>query len=704
VKAAAICLLAGAGSVSAQQVPPDVPPPAPPSFPTLQERTLSNGAGVLLLRDSLLPWVNVSLIVPGGRSADLAEVVGTAELVSHLMTRGTDRLSPNELAGAMDRFGVTLTAVVGTDWTTVSLGSLTTQLDSALTLMADVVLRPSFPQAELRRVRRQGLITLQTGWTEPLTMASRMFRAAAYGSHPYGAYERPEEVRDITTDDLRAYHRRLFRPEGAVFLVSGDVDPDAITSSLEAHFSEWAAGMDAPLSDTPRGPPDSLGAGAGDRGPQTLIVHTPGSTRAFIRMGHTLVAGDHPDWAGLSLLGQMLGGGTEARLGARARSLGWSESATAVLNRRRGPGLLEMALDVRVEAADSAVAEVMALLEELRSEAPGVEETETLKSFIAAALPLQLASARQVVGQVGRFSMLANVSIGRSRPLTDYADQVGALTPHELLRIARDHLRPQNVTVVVVGDARILRPRLAAMGAVRMVDMDGRDLDLADLIPRVTPITTDASSLESGTWRYRISVGGEVVGEMVRTLAPDAKGASGALSLRSSTTVGPQVLIQEVTFDAKEFRPRSGSFQLTQGAQQAGASLEVVDGRVFGSRTLPDGRTEPFEAPFVPGALVGEMLEVVVWLADLEEGLELVLPVLQVESGVAAYVRVRVLDRTRVTVPAGRYDAYRIEIEGARAAQLVYARVRVPHLIVKLETPGEPLVIELEASAVGGGG
>ncbi len=657
------------------------------------------------MRDSLLPWVDVSLVIPGGRSADLPGFAGTAELVSHLITRGTDRRSTTALAGAMDRLGVTLAAVVGTDWTTVSMGSLTPHLDSALTLMADVVLHPSFPQAELQRVRRQGVVALQTGWTDPRVAAVRTFRQEVYVSHPYGLHERPEEVRDLTTADLREYHRRAFRSEDAVFLVSGDIDPDEAANRLDAHFSGWSADAEVPLPAT-RGGPDALGnvLGGSDRGGPSVIVHVPGSTRAIIRMGHALVAGDHADWAGLSLLGQILGGGPESRFGALLQNRGWSGSATAGLNRRRGPGLLEVGLDVPVEVADSAVAEVMAVLQQLRSEAPGVEETEALKSFIGAALPLQLATARQAVGQVGRFRLLADAPAPGARSLEDYAETVRALTPEELLRIAGEHLRPEDVTVVVVGDARLLRPRLATFGPVRMVDMDGDGLDLGDLTPRVTPLVVDASSLGAGTWRYRISLGGEVAGEMVRTLAPAVEGSPGRRSLRSSTTVGSQVLLQDVTFEGRGFRPLGGSFEFTQGEQRVGARLDIVDNRVVGGRTLPDGHTEPFEAPLVLGSLVGEMLEVAIWLADLKEGLELVLPVLQVESGAVTYVRVRVLDRTRITVPAGRYDTYRIEIEGAQAPQLVYARVRAPHVIVKLETPGQPFVIELEAEEVAGGG
>ena len=694
-------LLMAAGAGSAQQAPPEVAFPEPPSFPNLEDRVLSNGVGVVIVRDTLLSWVEVSLAIPGGRSADLPGLAGVAELVSQLITRGTDSRSPTELASAVDGSGIILSVVVGTDWTTVSLGSLTMHLDSALTLLADVVLHQSFPQAELQRVRRQRLVALQTAWTEPRAVAARTLRQAVYGAHPYGLLERPEEVRDLSAADLRDYHRRVFKAEGALFLVSGDVDPDDVANRLEAHFSGWSAGADY---SPPAGRGDFEAAVTGSGGAQSLIVHVPGSTRALIRMGHALAAGDHPDWAGLAVLGQMLGGDPEARLGEVLRSRGWTGSATAVLTRRRGPGLLEVDLDVPAEVADSAVAEVMSNVAMLGSEPPGAEETEALTSSISVALPLQLATARQVVGQVGRLRLLAGAPARGPDELEEYAAAVRAQTPEGLRRIAAEHLDPEDLRIVVVGDARLLRPRLAALGPVRMVDMDGADLDLADLAPPVTPLAIDASSLQPGTWRYRISLDGGVAGEMVRRLAPATDGSAGRFSLRSSTTLGPQLLNQEVIFEVREFRPVGGSFEFTQRGQRVGAHLDVVEGRILGARALPDGHTEPFEAPLVPGSLLGEMLEVALWLADLQEGLELVLPVLQVESGVVAHVRVRVLDRTRVTVPAGRYDAYRIEIEGAQAPQLVYARVRAPHVVVRLETPGQPFVIELEAEEVPGGG
>jgi len=325
---------------SLRQTPPAVTPPAPPAFPTLEERKLGNGAEVLILRDSLLPWVDVTLMIPGGRAAESAGLAGTAELVAHLITRGTDLRSSADLAQAMDRLGATLSVVAGTDWITVSLGSLTVHLESAMTLMADAVLHPSFPQGEVQRIRRQGVIALQSGWTDSRALASRTFRRAVYGAHPYGAHESPEGVGDVIVADLRAYHRRVFRPEGAVFLVSGDADPDAVASLLDSRFSEWTTGREAPVTRSRSDP--SVDQGVAPEGGGVLIVHAPGSTRAVIRMGHTLPAGHDPDWAAFSLLGQIVGGGSEARLGAQFQARGWSGSATATLDRRRGPGLFQV--------------------------------------------------------------------------------------------------------------------------------------------------------------------------------------------------------------------------------------------------------------------------------------------------------------------------------------------------------------------------
>lgn len=670
---------------------PEIPPPAAIELPAFEERVLANGASLVVVPDSTLPWVTVSLIVTGGMSADPLDRVGVSTLVASLLTRGTDRLGAAELSEAVDALGATLTATAGTDWTTVVLGVLTPHLDAALGLMAEVVMSPSFSQEELQRVRRRALVSLQAGWADPRIVASRTLRERLYGAHPYGWHQDPDRLRGVTLADLRDYHGRSFRPEGAMFLVSGDVDPDAAAGLLDAHFGDWASASDALPP-----PPEPAQAGSGG----IVLVHLPGSTRAIVRVGQLLPRGDDPDWVGLSMASQLLGGGGQDRLTRRFAARGWAGSVFSSANRRRGPGFLEVGADVRVELADSAISEIMGALEELSRGVPEPAEVESLRAFTAASLPLRFETARQVAAQIGSFRMLG---LG-SEALGAWGARIRDVTPEELASVAAERIRPQDATTVVVGDASLLRPRLAALGPLSIVDVDGRPLDLADLAPPVTPFHPDASPLREATWTYRISADGSVVGDLVRSLTRDVDGTPGRLTLTSTTTTGPQVLVQEVTFDGEAFRAVRGSFDLTLGDRRAGARLEVRDQRVVGSRTLPDGRSEPFEAPFGEGALIGEMLEVAIWLAELREGLELVLPIVQVESGAQARVRVRVLDRVRITVPAGRFDTYRVEIGGGQASQVVFARVTAPHVIVRLQTEGQPFVMELESETVGPGG
>ena len=93
---------------------------------------------------------------------------------------------------------------------------------------------------------------------------------------------------------------------------------------------------------------------------------------------------------------------------------------------------------------------------------------------------------------------------------------------------------------------------------------------------------------------------------------------------------------------------------------------------------------------------MGEMLEVALWLSDLSRGREIEIPVIQVESGTVTTMRAKVLDVGPVDVPAGRFEAYRIEMNSEAGLQILHARVEAPHILLRLETRGQPLVLELE--------
>ncbi len=270
--------------------------------------------------------------------------------------------------------------------------------------------------------------------------------------------------------------------------------------------------------------------------------------------------------------------------------------------------------------------------------------------------------------------------------------------------MAREHLSSRDLVVVVAGDARTLRSRLQAFGKVTVVDAAGDTLTAADLAPP-TPERPDldASRLVPGRYRYRILFQGQPVGTMVRDLVQDTAAGPAALAWRGTATMGPQTVRQEVVFTTPGFQPLRASATIEVGGRSVGMRARIRDGRLLGT-TEGIGGGPDVDRPIPPGALLGDMVELAVWIADLAPGAELSLPVVQLQTGVLETTPVKVAGTEEVTVPAGTFDAYRVDVGGS-GSQTVWARRAAPHVILKVVPKGQPVTMELEAlpDASGGG-
>lgn len=650
----------------------DSPPPALPggtvAFPPLAARALGFGSDLIVVERRAVPFVTV-IVAVRGVSATNAEAPGEAALVARMLMTGTTTRSAEELAGAVDFLGVTLRASAGPDWSTVTLGVARENLDGALEILADVVMRPSFRPEALGPLLGEVRAGVEAGLMHPATVATRTLLREVYGEHRYARGAGEERVASLDSVSLRAYHDANYVPWNATFVVAGDVHADDVVGRLEEHFGDWA-GDGGPATPSIAVPERTLN--------DVILVHLPGAARATIRVGHALMAGDHPDWTALTVANHVL----HERL----------VRASSAVNRRIEAGHYVAGAETRPEGAGSAVELILDEMERLGSEEVPPGELSEIKGFLAGAFALQVETPQQIARQVVSARLFGPSADGLGR----YREAVLSLDPTTVREVTSQHLKPHQAVVVVVGDASVLRAPLTRFGPVSVVDVEGLPLDLADLVAEPPALDLDASGLADGSWVYGVTIDGERVGEMVRTFAHSGPEGSDSVTLTSTMVIGSQTLRQEVTFRAASFAPLAGSFSLTAPGGEIGAGASVDDGRVHGSRTFPDGRVEEFQVADTPGAVMGEMLEVALWLSDLSHGRELEIPVIQVESGTVTTMRAKVLDVGPIDVPAGRFEAYRIEMNSEAGLQILHARVEAPHIVLRLETRGQPLVLELE--------
>jgi zinc protease len=655
-------------------------------FPGFHETVLPNGVRLIVVEHRVQPVASVNLYVPSGSAADPAQQAGLAGLTADVLTKGTTTRSAVQVAEAIEGVGGTLSASAGDDWVTVGASVLTEHLPVAFDVLSDVALRPTFPDQEVETARRRTVSGLQAALGQPGEVARRRFIREVYGpEHAYGIAPIPGTVQGLARGDLVRFHGEHFTAENALLVVAGDVRAADVEALARRHFGDWRRG--APPAARFSEPP------ARDR-TTIYLVHRPGSVQSNIWVGHTGVRPGHQDYFALQVLNRVLGGGTDARLFQILREeKGWTYGAYSRFTRPRDVGFFAATAEVRTEVTDSAVAEVMRQLRRLRDDAVPEAEIESARNFLAGSFPLRIETAAQIAAQVAQARLLG-LDLD---DVTRYPERIRAVSSADVQRVAREHVRPERAAIVVVGDATRVLASLEPLAPVVLYDVEGRPLERGVLeAPPAAAGRFDPAALEPATLTFRLLFQGNPVGTATQRLRRE-----GDVWIANSSipAVGQET---EVRFGAADLVPRTSATSVGQGPAGVRASLRYGDGRIAGRAELPEamGGARDVDLEAAPGTLLPGMDAWMLAAADLSEGTTLAVPVYDLMSGGIATVTYRVTGVETVTVPAGTFEAYRLEVTGPQP-MTVYVRRERPHLPLRQELAAQPVVIELESIGPG---
>jgi zinc protease len=209
--------------------------------PLAHREVLPNGVVLLVAERPDVPIVVARVFLKAGSVFDPADKGGLANLTGSLMTRGTAKRTGVQLDDAIEFVGGSLEAGAGRDGLTVSLSVLTRDLGLGLDLLAEVVLSPTFPEAELTRKVAQIQAAIKRSEEDPNTVAARVLAALVYPSHPYGKPVEGtiESVGKLTRDEVVAFHREYVRPDSAIVAVVGAITVDEARRQVLARFGGW---------------------------------------------------------------------------------------------------------------------------------------------------------------------------------------------------------------------------------------------------------------------------------------------------------------------------------------------------------------------------------------------------------------------------------------------------------------------------------
>src|SRR5215831_4492199 len=205
-----------------KQKPPEGGPPRPFTLPAAEEFQLKNGARVTIVPYGAVPKVSVRVVVRAGNVNEGPQQVWLADMMAELMKEGTLTRTSEQIAKQAADMGGSVSASVGPDETTIGGDALSERGDELITLVADVVQHPTFPEAELNRIRTDMLRRLAIERSNPGAQASEAFAKVLYGNHPYGRlYPTEAMLQSYSIDDVRGFYKANFGARRTHIYVAG---------------------------------------------------------------------------------------------------------------------------------------------------------------------------------------------------------------------------------------------------------------------------------------------------------------------------------------------------------------------------------------------------------------------------------------------------------------------------------------------------
>jgi len=286
-----------------------VPPPLAPvefDIPQPHHETLANGLRVVIFEDERLPLVSLRLAFYTGDINDPADSVGITSAVASMIAEGTEKYSSFQLAEKIERLGASLSSSASDDFTSVSASCLSLYSSEVLTLLSEVVLRPTFPAEELDLYKRNTIEHLKFQRSQPGFLAGEQAARLIFGSHPYSRVSpTAQDIEKLDRQALIRRHSETFIPNDAVLVVVGDIRRDEFLSELRDHFGEWQKGVKQ-KSEFGQSPA---------RSSRTLtVVDRPGSAQSNIVLANISIERDNPDYFPLIVMNQVLGAGASSRI------------------------------------------------------------------------------------------------------------------------------------------------------------------------------------------------------------------------------------------------------------------------------------------------------------------------------------------------------------------------------------------------------
>jgi predicted Zn-dependent peptidase len=439
-----------------KEMPPAGGEPKDFVLPKKKVSTLSNGLKSTLVQYGSVPKVNVSLVVKTGNVNEGPNEVWLADLTAELMKEGTTNMDFKTISRKVAAMGGELNVSVGSDNTTISGSVLSEFAPELVKVIADVVMNPAFPESQIERLKGDLKRQLSVERSRPQSQAIESFNSILYKDHPYGrVFPTQEMLEAYTLEMVKTFYDKNFGAKRSVIYIVGKFDEGAAQKSIDESFKTWKEGPEInypPVTPTPTA--------------EVAMIDRPGAPQTTMIIGIPTITPKHEDYVALQVTNSLLGGSFGSRITSNIReNKGYTYSPFSTVQNRINTSVWYEQADVTTEHTGAALQEIAKEVTRLQTEVPPKEELEGIQNYMAGVFVLQNSTPAGIISQL---NFIETHGLSDSY-LNDRVKNIYSITPEKVSTVAKDHFNYDNMTLVLVGDKKLLEKQIKDYEAARKV-------------------------------------------------------------------------------------------------------------------------------------------------------------------------------------------------------------------------------------------
>ncbi|MFH1118688.1 MAG: pitrilysin family protein [Bacteroidota bacterium] len=453
---------------------------------------LENGLKVFVVENKKIPRVSYSLIIDYNPLPE-GELTGLADITGQMLRKGTTNLSKDQLDEEVDFIGASLY----TNASGLYASALKKHNKRLLELMADVMMNPSFLEAELDKIKTQTISGLEASKNEPSAISDRIGKLLVYGSsHPYGETMNEKTVKNITINQCISFYQEFFRPQITYLAIVGDITIAEAKELISKYFSTWEKKEVAEIVfPMPEMPVKNVVA----------IVDRPDAVQTTLSISYPVdFKPGNPDAIKARVANTILGGGTFRLYNNLREEKAFTYGAYSNLSADKLAGKFEVSTEIRNSVTDSAVTEVLFEMKRLREEIVPQKELDLVKNYLSGAFALSLEEPKTVANfaiNTARYGLPSDYYV-------NYLKNLAAVTAEDVEAMAVKYIKPDNAYILAVGKASEISGKLGKFtggSPIRYFDYEGKEYD-PDKKLKPTPEGLTAADVINA---YVQAIGGE---------------------------------------------------------------------------------------------------------------------------------------------------------------------------------------------------